>query len=175
MDAETIIDLFKDWAIQYVLDHIINVPTTGTGRVEAQSRELVGIDYHNADLGNPINFIKDIHALTTDHVRAYSGWYMGDEKSTITISTDMVIKAINPNAADNLSLVNQHKIQLRRLAEILNLTFKNNVTRTSYTLFQPNKDNFFYKYDITGRAVTCGLTLLKIAMTVMKPQLLVDH
>ena len=52
VNSETIIGLFKDWATQYGLDHIINVPKTGTGRVEAQDRTLVGIDYHNADLGN---------------------------------------------------------------------------------------------------------------------------
>ena len=32
------------WATQYVLNHIINVPTTGTGRVKYQARTLVGID-----------------------------------------------------------------------------------------------------------------------------------
>ena len=49
------------------------------------------------------------------------------------------------------------------------------MTITSYTSFQPNKDKFVYKDDITGRAITCGLTLLKMEMTVMKPQLVVDH
>ena len=83
-NAETILDLFKDQATQYGLDHIINVPTTGTGRVEAQARTLVGINYHNADLGNLKNLLKDIHALTIDHMRAYSGWYMGDDNSTLT-------------------------------------------------------------------------------------------
>ena len=32
-NAETILDLFKYWATQYGLDHIINVTTTGTRRV----------------------------------------------------------------------------------------------------------------------------------------------
>ena len=126
------------------LDHIINVPTTKTGIFEAQSWTLVGINYHNADLGNIKNLLKDVNTLTTDHVRPYSGWYMGNENSNLTTSTDMGIKAINPDAAGNLGLVNQHKIRLRRLAAILNFTFKNTVTRTSYTSFQPNKDKFVY-------------------------------
>ena len=146
VNAETILNLFKDWATQYGLDHIINVPVTGTMRGESQAQTLVGIDYHNADLGNIKNILKDIHSLTTDHVRAYSVWYMGDENSTLTASTDMFIKAINPNAAGNLGLVNRHNIRLRRLAAILHFTFKNNVTRTSYTSFQPNKDKFVFKY-----------------------------
>ena len=58
---------------------------------------------------------------------------MGDDNSTLTTLTDMVIKAIDPNAAVNLGLVNGHKIQLRRFAAILHFTFKNNVTTTSYS------------------------------------------
>ena len=174
-NAKTILDIFKDRATQYGLDHIINVLTTRTGRFEAQSWTLVGINYHNADLGNIKNLLKYIHALTTDHLRAYSGWYMGYENSTLTASTDMVIKAIDPNAAGNLGLVNRHKIRLRRFAAILHFTFKNNATRKSYTLFHQNKDKFVYKDEITGRAITCGLTLLKMTMTVMKPQIIVNH
>ena len=100
---------------------------------------------------------------------------MGDDSSTLTTSTDMIIKAINPNAAGNLGLVNRHKIRLRRIAAILHFIFKNNVTRTSYTLFQPNKEKFVYKDEITGRAIKCGLILFKMAMAVMKPQLVVKH
>ena len=85
------------------------------------------------------------------------------------------VDAINPNSGGNLGLVNQHKIGLRWLVAILHFIFKNNVTRTSYTSFQPNKDKFVYKDDITGRAITSGLTLLNMEMTVMKPQLVVDH
>ena len=118
-NAETIIKLFKDRANQYGLYHIINVPMTGTGRVESQARTLVCIDYHNVNLGNLKNLLKDIHVITTDHVRAYSGWYIGDENSTLTASTDMVIKSIDTNAAGNLGLVQRHKIRLRRLAAIL--------------------------------------------------------
>ena len=175
VNAETILGIFKDRATQYVLDHIINVPTTGTGRVEEQAWTLVGIDYHNAKLGNIKNLLKDIHALTTYHMQAYSEWYMGDNNSNLTTSTEMVIKAIDLNAAGNLGLVNQHKIRLRRLAAILHFTFKNNVTRTSYNSFQPNKDKFVHKDEITGRAITCGLTLFKMEMTVMKPQIVFNQ
>ena len=67
-NSETILNLFKDWDTQYGIDHIINVPTTVTGSVEYQDQTLVGIDYHNADLGNLKNLLKYIHALTTDLV-----------------------------------------------------------------------------------------------------------
>ena len=49
------------------------------------------------------------------------------------------------------------------------------MTRTSYTSFHPNKDKLVYKDKITGQEITCDLTLLNMAMTVMKPQLVVEH
>ena len=67
-NAKTILNLFKDRDTQYGLDHIINVPTTVTVSVEAQSWTLVDINYHNIDLGNLKNLLKDIHAHTQDSI-----------------------------------------------------------------------------------------------------------
>ena len=100
---------------------------------------------------------------------------MGGANSTLAASTDQEIKAIDPNAAGNAGLVNRHKIHLRRLSTVMHFIFKNNITRTSYTSFQPNKDKFVYKDEITGREITCGLILFKMALDVMKPQLVIDH
>ena len=49
------------------------------------------------------------------------------------------------------------------------------VGRTSYTSFQSNKEKFVYKDEISGREITCGLILFKMALDVMKPQLVIDH
>ena len=57
----------------------------------------------------------------------------------------------------------------------MHFIFKNNVTRTSYTFLQPNKDKFVYKDEISGKEITCGLILFKMALDVMKPQLVIDH
>ena len=100
---------------------------------------------------------------------------MGDGNSNFTTSPDMIIKAINPNAAGNLVLFNQHNIQPRWLTSILHFIFKNNLIRTGYSSFHPNKGKFIYKDKITSRAITCGFILFKMVMTVMKPQLAVDH
>ena len=67
-NAEMILDIFKDQGNQYGLYHIINVSTTRTRRVKSQARTLVGIDYHNYDLRNLKNLLKDIQAHTTDHM-----------------------------------------------------------------------------------------------------------
>ena len=57
----------------------------------------------------------------------------------------------------------------------MHFILKNNVSRTSYTSFQPNKEKFVYKDEMSGRAITCGLILFKMSLDVMKPQLVIDH
>ena len=67
------------------------------------------------DLDDIINILEEPHKLTLKTVKEYSAWFMGDESSTQTIphtSSDMVIKAVDPNKAGNPGLVNWHKILL---------------------------------------------------------------
>ena len=87
----------------------------------------------------------------------------------------MTIKSINTNKADNLGLVNRHKIKLCLLSAVLHFVFKNNVRSTSYTSFQPSKEKFIYIKEVSGREITCGVTLLSMAMRFVKPQLAIDH
>ena len=61
---------------------------------------------------------------------------MGDESSTQTIpltSSDMVIKAVDPNKAGNPGLVNRRKILLRQYSGMLYTILKNHLQRTSFT------------------------------------------
>ena len=81
-NSEAIADLFKDRAGQFGFNPIINVPSLGTGAVEANPRIVAGIDYFNMDLDNTINILKELHKLTLKTVREYSAWFMGDESST---------------------------------------------------------------------------------------------
>ena len=69
------------------------------------------------DLNDTIKILKETHKLTLKTVREYSAWFMGDESYTQTISrtsSDMVIKAVDPNKTGNPGLVNQRKILLRQ-------------------------------------------------------------
>ena len=84
------------------------------------------------------------------------------------ISPYMKIQAIEPNAKKNLGLVNHQKIRLCCPTIVLHFIFKNNVTRTSYTLFQPDREQFVYIDKISGREITCGLILFKISICVMR-------
>ena len=68
-NPEAIDDLFKDWAGQFGFDPIINVPSSGTGAVEANSHIFAGVDYFNMDLDNTINILKEPHKLTLKKVR----------------------------------------------------------------------------------------------------------
>ena len=175
---EAIADLFKDQAVQFGFDPIINVRLSGTGAVEANSRIVAGVDYCNMDFDDTINILKEPHKLTPKTVREYSAWFMGDESSTQTIpltSSDMVIKAVDPNKAGNPGLVNRRKILLRKYSGMLNMILKNHLQRTSFTSLYLKSNIYEYKDKVSGRRIACSLVKLKLAFKVINPQLAVDH
>ena len=115
--SEGIADLFKDRAGQFGFDPIINVQLSGTGAVEVNPCIVAGVDYCNKYLDDTINILKDPYKLTLKTVREYSAWFMGGKSSTRTIphiSSDMVIKAFDPNKTGNPGLVNWLNILLRQ-------------------------------------------------------------
>ena len=173
--ADLLMDLFKDRQTVFGLDVLLRVPTLGLGRPSANPRTLVGVDHWDADLSEYKNILVDIHSVTLLQVRCWSGWFMGDENQDLLVSTDMKIKAIDPNKVGNQGLVNRQKIRLRRLSGALHFIAKNHIKRSSYNSFYPRKEIFLYKDEITGREFVCGIIFLKLMMEVMKPQLVVDH
>ena len=74
---ESTVDLFKDRAGQFGFDPIINVPSSGTGAVEANPHIVADVDYYNMDLDNTINILKEPHKLHLKTVREYSAWFYG--------------------------------------------------------------------------------------------------
>ena len=58
-NSEAIVVLFKDRAGQFGFDPIINVPSSGTGAVEANPRIVADVDYCNIYLDNTINILKE--------------------------------------------------------------------------------------------------------------------
>ena len=123
-----------------------------------------------AFFGNPKqNILVDLHAVELKHVQAFSGWFMGGENQGLAKSTDMIIKAIDPNKVGNLGLVNRRKIRLRRLSIAVHFIIKNHIKRSSYNSFQPDKAVFEYTEEVSGRKIVCGLILLKLLLIVMKP------
>ena len=168
-------DLFKDRQTQFGLDPIMMVPTSGDGSIAAVPRSVAGVDYWSADLTDCKNILIDLHSVNLDDVRAFSGWFMGGESQGRARSTDMIIKAIDPNKAGNLGLVNRRKIRLRRLSIAVHFIIKNHIKRSSYNSFQPDKEKFEYTEEVSGRKIVCGLILLKLLLLVMKPQLVIDH
>ena len=80
---------------------------------------------------------------------------MGNKTSTLTKPSDKKINATNPNKAGNPGLVNGYKTLLQQLSGALHFILENNVSKTSYNSFQPNKRKLIYKYDRSGRQSTC--------------------
>ena len=176
-NSEVLADLFKDRAGQFGLDPIVNVPTSGTGALETAPRTFEGKEYHNVNLNDYVNILKEPHKLTLEDVRKYSAWIMGDETSSLTIlaEADMVIKAIDPNKTGNVGLTNKRRILLGQYSGMLNFIIKNHLQRTSYTSLNPKSSIFEYKDEVSGRRYSCGLIKLKLVFDVINPQLVVDH
>ena len=76
--GDKILDLFKDRSVQFILDNIMNIWTSGKGAVHATPQTTVGVDHWNADVRDYINILTSYHQLYLDQVHAFSGWFMGD-------------------------------------------------------------------------------------------------
>ena len=104
--ADKILELFKDCSVQFGLDNIMNIPTSGTGAVHATPRTIVGVYHWNADVSYYINILTSYHQMSLYQACAFSGWLMGNVMSTLTKSSNMKINAIDLNDAGKLGLVN---------------------------------------------------------------------
>ena len=71
--ANNILDLFTDRSVQFGLDNIMNIPTSGTGEVHTTPQTIVGVDDWNTDVRYYINILTSYHQLSLDQVRAFSG------------------------------------------------------------------------------------------------------
>ena len=73
----------------------MSIPTSGTGAVHATPKTIVGVDQWNTDVKYYIKIIISYHHMSLDQFCAFSGWFMGDKKSTLIKSSDMKINAID--------------------------------------------------------------------------------
>ena len=105
--ADKILDLLKNCSVQFGLDNIMNIPTSGTGSVHATPQTIVGMDHWNADLRDYINILMSYRQLSLYQVCAFSSWFMGNKTSSLTMSSEIKINAIDLNKAGNLGLVYQ--------------------------------------------------------------------
>ena len=118
--------------------------------------------------------MEDYHHLTDDEVIIFYEWIYGDKSQKLEKSTNMVVKAIDSNAEVNQGKVNCLKIRIRIISGVVHMTFKNHVTLQSYKSFLTERNYFCYTYEATNRSVFCGLILLKLALGLMKTQLIVN-
>ena len=92
VNAYIFTDLLGYRTIQLGLDPIMNVFALGTGEVNVSPINIAEEDIWLADLADPINILLQPHILSLKQVQAFSGWFMGDENSTLATSTNMIIK-----------------------------------------------------------------------------------
>ena len=108
-------------------------PPQAPAPLKRPPRTFKGKEYHNVNLNDYVNILKEPHKLNLEDVRKYLAWIMGNETSSLTIlaEADMVIKAIDPNKTGNVGLTNKRRILLRQYSGMLNFIIKNHLQRTS--------------------------------------------
>ena len=104
----------------------------------------------------------------------FFGWIYGDESQKLKKSTDMVVKAIDPNAEGNQGMVNLLNILPCILSGVVHTPVKNYVTLQTYKSFLTENNSFCYTDKETNRSVFCRLILIKLAIGVMKTQLILN-
>ena len=92
VNADIFTDLLGYRTIQLGLDPIMNVFALGTGAVNVSPMNIAEEYIWLANLADPINILLQPHILSLKQVQAFSGWFMGDENSTLATSTNMIIK-----------------------------------------------------------------------------------
>ncbi len=97
---------------------ILQVPTSGTGKMARALLTINTISSANVDLGFYVNILsKHTTKLTKDQLRTYSSWFVGTEDeqlATRKTPSDMVACLVNLEATGNQGLVASHKVELLR-------------------------------------------------------------
>ena len=81
--SENLMDLFKDRHNNFGLDPLLVVPTYDTSTIRDIPLTITGEDCWYADISNFKSVLVDIHALSLDQVRGWSGWFMGGESQEV--------------------------------------------------------------------------------------------
>ena len=105
--SDKILDLFNNCSVQFRLDNIMNTPTSRIVAVHATPQTIVVVDHWNANVRDYTQTITSYQQLFIYQVCVFSGWFMGDEISTLAKSSDMNIISIGPNEDGNLGLVDR--------------------------------------------------------------------
>jgi hypothetical protein len=131
----------------------VSVPTSGTNTLETAPCTIEGKEYHNVNLGDYMNILKESHELTLEDVQKFLVWIMGDAILSLLLpaAANMIIKTIKPNEPGNVCLVNKCLILLRQYSVMLNFIIKNHLQHTSYTFFNPKSNTVEYQDEVSGR------------------------
>ena len=157
---------------------ILSVPTSGDGKPASKPKTLAGTRHANINFDKFVSII-DLTVTTPpmDTVVAYAHWIQGGTyKLMKDTSTDtMVSIAVDPNLRGNEGLVNRKKIALRRQSAVIYQFLLNVIPLKCFTQFRIHEKK--YKYQDEADPTTtqcCGLTLLAMLLSVLKPSSKVD-
>ncbi len=96
---------------------ILQVPTSGTGKMAGALLTINTISLENVNLGSYVHILTNhTTKLTKDQLRAYSSWFFcaeDEQLATRKAPNDMVAHLVNLEAAGNQGLIANCKVELR--------------------------------------------------------------
>ncbi len=139
-------DLAK-MADQYSMT-ILQVPTSGTGKMARAPLTINTISSANVDLGSYVNILsKHTTKLTKDQLHAYSSWFFGTEDEPLAAPktpSDMVACLVNLEATSNQNLVANCKVELRHESMMLYHFLVDLLKTTEMTCYCMDQEEYTY-------------------------------
>ncbi len=127
---------------------ILQVPTSGTGKMAGAPLTINTISLANVDLGSYVNILsKHTTKLTKDQLRAYLSWFFGTEDellATRKTPSDMVACLVNLEATGNQGLIVNHKVELCCKSVMLYHFLVNLLKTTEMTCYCMDQEEYTY-------------------------------
>ena len=178
-NSKSIIELLVDLAVTFRWYRFLRIPVEGDGTIDANPKMSPSgkTAVMNVAFTEHKHLLEEYQHITLDQVMAFVAWFMGDanqKRQKHANEKDMLMQPIDPNAAGNAGTTDLFKQSCRIVSQIIWHTIKNHITPTSYRSFLVHKKQFMYTCAETGEVYFEGFTLLKMVLSVVKPDIVID-
>ncbi len=131
----------------------------------------------NVDFTDHKHLLKEYRHISPDQVMVFVAWFMGDASQKRNKHADLndhLMQPIDPNDSDNAGAMDLFKQSCQIVSQIIWHTIKNHISLTLYRSFLVHKKQFMYECAETGEVYFEGFTLLKMILSVVKPDIVID-
>ena len=160
---------------------LLRVPIDGTRQIAANPNILRnGSKSIDAGFIDILNLAMNYTGVTMKNCQKFATWYNWGDTAKHTDAWDPdhtkhLVKIIDLNNTDkDVSLVNQYKLQLMNISNLVLLTIWNHITVNSFKYLFPHNTDFCFVDSITRALNFDGLIFLRLCILTSKPDTIID-